>query len=93
MGSHVRKLADSKSEDIRQGGSVTRRFERLITSHLDDLPVHLRSICGLLRSNDIPVNWSQLSKDLRYWDHPTRFVQSHWARQYFRVRPKGEQTT
>ena len=93
MGSHVRDLADSKNEDIRQGGSATRRFERLITSHLDDLPVHLRSICSLLRANDIPINWSRLSKDLRDWDHPTRFVQNNWSRQYFRVRSEGGDTT
>jgi CRISPR system Cascade subunit CasB len=63
--------------------SVEKRFEALLNAHADDLPTHLRHMVGLLRGKNIAVNWGQLLRDLRNWDHPDRFVQRQWARAFW----------
>ena len=79
-------LAMSKIEDL--SGSGERRFTALLDADYEDLPVYLMQIVGLLRSKDIPIDWLQFLKDVSWWNHPDRFVQKRWARDYWR--PKGE---
>src|SRR5262249_54428628 len=50
--------------------SIEKRFVALLNCHEDDLAEHLRHAIGLLRSKEIPVDWIQLLKDLRNWNHP-----------------------
>jgi CRISPR system Cascade subunit CasB len=63
--------------------SIEKRFVALLDSHEDDLSEHLRHAVSLLRSEDIPVDWVRLLKDLCHWNHEDRFVQRRWARAFW----------
>jgi len=78
LGASLARMATGDNED-----SLDRRFTALLKSHREDLPHHLRQVVGLLKSNDIPVDWSQLLKDLLIWDHEEQFVQRNWARSFW----------
>lgn len=72
--------------------SIERRFVALLDCHEDDLPEHLRHAVSLLRSKEIPVDWLQLLRDLRNWNHEGRFVQRNWARAFWGgTQPDNEQ--
>lgn len=68
--------------------SIEKRFVALLDCHEDDMAEHLRHAVSLLRSKDIPVDWLQLLRDLRNWNHEDRFVQRNWARAFW----SGSQT-
>ncbi len=73
MGNHLRMLAAGDE------GATERRFVWLLRLHLDALEPRLRQQISILKANDIALNWHQLIKDLRNWDHSDRFVQRQWA--------------
>jgi CRISPR system Cascade subunit CasB len=75
-------------KSIVAGDSVERRFNALLNCHADDLPVHLRHAIGLLRSNDVPVDWVQLVVDVLDWQGDDREVQRRWARSFWRSQPQ-----
>lgn len=72
----MKSKADSDS-------SIERRFVALLDCHEDDLADHLRHAVSLLRSKETPVDWLQLLRDLRNWNHEDRFVQRNWARAFW----------
>lgn len=74
-----------KKKDERQSkeSSTERRFVALLDADAEDLHYYLRQMIGLLKANDIPVNWEQLFKDIRNWSHDDRFVQRKWARSFW----------
>jgi CRISPR system Cascade subunit CasB len=45
---------------------------------------------SLARSNDVPVDWGQLLRDLLHWGNESKFVQHAWARSYWGT--SGEET-
>lgn len=63
--------------------SIERRFVAVLDSHADDLADHLRHAVSLLRSQEIPVDWAQLLRDLRGWNRESRDVQRQWARAFW----------
>lgn len=63
--------------------SIEKRFVALLDCHEDDLSDHLRHAVSLLRSQEIPIDWGQLLKDLRNWNHMDHFVQRRWARAFW----------
>ncbi len=73
--------------------SAEARFVALLGSHPDDLPGRLREAIGLLRSADsAPApDWVRLLRDLTQWDHPDRYVQMRWARDFYRP-PRAVET-
>jgi CRISPR system Cascade subunit CasB len=73
--------------------SIEKRFVALLNCHEDDLAEHLRHAVSLLRSKEIRVDWLQLLKDLRSWNHPDRFVQLGWARAFWGHADEQTQTT
>lgn len=73
----------ARLSDATNGDSVERRFVALLNCHSEDLSDHLRHAVGLLRTNDIPVNWVQLLRDIQGWDWESRSVQRAWARSYW----------
>ena len=75
MGNHLRALA----REIGDDASTERRFVQLLRMRRDTLEPRLRQHISILKSKDIAVNWHQLFRDLRNWDHPKRFVQRNWA--------------
>lgn len=72
--------------------SIEKRFVALLDCHEDDLAEHLRHAVSLLRSKEIPVDWAQLLRDLRNWNHEDRFVQRRWARAFWGGNQADQQT-
>lgn len=64
-----------------QSPSIERRFITLIDSDEEQLPYRLRQMVGLLKEYEIDFN--KLSKDLLSWNHPDKFVQIRWAREFY----------
>lgn len=74
--------------------STDKRFVRLLNCHEEDLPRQLRHAVRLLASgldDEVrahrllhPVDWIRLLYDVRHFGHPNRFVQEHWARQFWK---------
>jgi CRISPR system Cascade subunit CasB len=64
--------------------SIEKRLVALLNSHQDDLPKHLQHTISLLKSKDIPVNWSQLLHDVQNWHSENHEVQRRWARGFWR---------
>ena len=62
--------------------SIEKRFVALLNAHADDLPDHLRQMVGLLKANDVKINWLQLLNDLNWWDSDGRDVQRRWAKSF-----------
>lgn len=76
LGKSFRQIRD-------QSGSMEKRFTALLGCHRDDLSNHLRRIISLLKAGDIPVDWSQLLRDVSGWSHPDQYVQRKWARSFW----------
>lgn len=78
-----RQQRGSSSSDEKTS-SVERRFVALLNAKKEDLPTHLRQIIGLLKSNEMPINWFRLLKDLKFWTseekHNTR---RKWAKEFW----------
>ncbi|MHA1269853.1 MAG: type I-E CRISPR-associated protein Cse2/CasB [Candidatus Helarchaeota archaeon] len=73
--------------------SIDSRFAALLDSDFDivnniyyggsGLSFRLRQCIRLADSKEIGVDWYELLKDLKNWDHPDNFVKKKWARSYF----------
>lgn len=75
--------ADSKNDPIE------RRLVALLNAETDELPNYLRQIIGLLKSEDVAVNWQRLFEDIQYWeatDENSKYESVHrkWARSFWR---------
>lgn len=81
FGESFRKFKQGLSGDSE---GVDKRVLNLLDSDSEDLPTRLRHAISLLKSKSIPVDWQQLLKDLHAWNHPSRYVQKNWARDYWR---------
>lgn len=79
LGASLRELKND------EGDSVEKRFVALLNAEAEDLPVYLRQIIGLLKSNEKPVgvNWEKLFDDIVRWESDSRFVQKRWARSFW----------
>jgi len=83
FGASMRRLATQLSPDAEPADAVTRRFSVLLTATDERLTHHLRQAVTQLAAHDIAVDFSRLLDDLRHWDHPDRYVQRHWARDFW----------
>lgn len=72
---------------LRESESIDRRFQALIDSDLDQLRFRLRQIVRLIAASEQAIDWGQLLNDLLAWNHPDRYVQLRWARDYFVGQP------
>ena len=70
--------------------SLERRVVALLAARHEDLPEHLRYAVALFRTSDVPVDWSELLRHIRAWQHEDRWVQRRWARDFWRA-PAVEQ--
>ncbi len=77
-------VAEERQKTKETPASVESRFEAILHSHPEDLFQHLRRIVGLLKSNEIPVDWAQLLHDVRRWGWENRQAQWEWARAFWR---------
>lgn len=74
-----------------QSPSIERRFIALIDSDEEQLPYRLRQMTALLKEYEIDFN--NLSKDLLSWNHPDKFIQIRWAREFYnQTAEKNEET-
>ena len=78
LGASMRRLREATDSE-----GPERRMVALLNSDGDDLPEHLRGIVALLRSADVPVDWTQLTHDLLRWNRESREVQRRWATAYW----------
>ena len=79
FGDHMRAAARSESEPA----ATERRFVLLLNTDADDLADYLRQSVSFVKSKAVPVNWDQLFRDLKNWDHPDRYVQKRWANAFW----------
>ena len=82
LGSSLRILKNVSNAD-----SLERRFLTLLNADREDLHVHLKQLFGLLVAKGIPVNFVQLIKDLKNWNHESHYVQQAWANEFWNDRP------
>lgn len=74
-----------------QSPSIERRFIALIDADSEQLTYRLRQMVALLKEYEIDFN--NLSKDLLSWNHPDKFVQINWAKEFYRnSSEKNEET-
>ena len=78
LGASLRWLVNESGSE-----SVERRFVVLLNAHADDLSEHLRQTISLLKSQDIPVDWRQLLRDVINWDDDNRFVQRNLSKAFW----------
>jgi CRISPR system Cascade subunit CasB len=73
--------------------SVERRFSQLLASDQSELPDQLRQAISLLRSGEVPVNWTRLLRDIEHWGYPNHYVQRTWAKCFWPLKrpPKEEE--
>lgn len=62
--------------------SVERRFIALLDSDEGQLPHRLRQMVALLK--EYPIDFDALLKDLLSWNHPDKWVQIKWAREFYK---------
>jgi CRISPR system Cascade subunit CasB len=92
---------DPLEEGVSLGGAMARlerndtlkkRFTWLLDATVDELPSRLKSVVSLLKSKKIGLDYNRLLSDLGYWDHPDGFVQLRWARDFYGLEKKENQT-
>jgi CRISPR system Cascade subunit CasB len=78
LGATLRAVRQSRASE-----SIDRRFQALLDSNSENLPFRLRQAVRLAAASDQSIDWRRLLNDLLNWDHPDRYVQLQWARDYF----------
>jgi CRISPR system Cascade subunit CasB len=76
LGSAFRQIRD-------ESGSIEKRFVALLDADREDLADHLRHNVSLLRAKNVVIDWARLLRDLRGWNHESRFVQIQWSRDFW----------
>ncbi len=93
LGNSLRWLVDHEASETGNREDAEKRIEKrlvvMLNSHQDDLPAHLHHTIGLLKSKDIPINWTQLLWDVQDWQNESRKVQRGWARKFWRGYDRG----
>lgn len=86
-------LRCARNRDPKNHKGLDRRVEILLDSDTTQLPFRLRQAVRFLKSNDVPVNWQKLLRDLTRWRW--HYTQKEWARAYFGLpqTPADEGTT
>jgi CRISPR system Cascade subunit CasB len=96
LGDSLRWLVDHEASENSNREDAEKRVEKrlvaLLNCHRDDLPDHLRHTIGLLKSKEIPVDWTQLLWDIQNWQRESRDVQREWARKFWRGFQKVKET-
>src|SRR5690606_20605057 len=63
--------------------SVELRFRALLSADRADLGPHLRHAGGLVASQNVAIDWRDLHRTLRFWDHPSSKSRRRWAREFW----------
>ena len=78
LASAMRRIAEERKSD-----SIELRFRGLLDCDREDLPDHLRHAVSLAAGAEVPIDFDDLLRAIRAWNHESRFVQRAWARQYW----------
>lgn len=70
--------------------SVEARFRALLGASRPDLSAHLRHAVALVAAHEIGLNWDDLYRAIRYWDHDDDFVRRRWARDFWAGDSSGD---
>lgn len=81
MGKVFTRMADLGAN--KKSKSIERRFEHLLSVDADDLDGHLRQAVSLAKSKGESIDFHQLFSDVKNWDHPEKYVQLRWARDFW----------
>lgn len=86
--------------------STERRVLSLLNADAVALPIHLRHLFALIRGHapDQHLDYDRLLRHVTQWDHPDRWVQRQWARDWWAAsvpptyvetlnQPESEETT
>lgn len=79
-------LAHALRELAANSDSVAQRFRALLDAEAEDLPVHLRHAVSLVRGQEIPLDYDDLLRTVRFWGDPEKSRQRAWARDFFAPR-------
>jgi CRISPR system Cascade subunit CasB len=83
FGESMKTLARNLSGSSELAPAVERRFSVLLASDDERLKHYLRQAVRQLASSDVKVDFVRLLDDLRYWNHPDRYIQRRWARAFW----------
>lgn len=86
------KIGEACAAHQKVSGSTNteRRFIALLDSDRDQLPHRLRQMIALLK--DQPIDFSDMLKQLLYWNNDQKKSQNAWARDFYRTL-NSEKTT
>jgi CRISPR system Cascade subunit CasB len=62
--------------------SLEKRFITLLDSDEEQIAYRLRQMVSLLK--DYPIDFDNLLKDLLSWNHPDKWVQIKWAKEFYK---------
>jgi len=80
-GSSTLAAALRRVRDSTQSDSVEKRFVALLDAHPENLGPHLRHAVSLVRSSEIPIDWHDLLRTIRNWNHES--ARRNWARDFW----------
>lgn len=80
FGATLRRLRATLSAGAE---SLDRRVTALLDADAEDLPYRLRQLVQQLASKNVAPNYYKLVEHLLAWDHPHRYIQRQWARDYW----------
>lgn len=83
-------LASALRQLAERSDSVELRFRGLLDCDREDLPHHLRHAVALAAGAEIPIDFEDLLRAIRAWDHESHFVQRRWARDFWSAIPNAE---
>jgi CRISPR type I-E-associated protein CasB/Cse2 len=69
------------SRDLQQD-PVARRFDRMLTMSIDQIEPALQWALELLASNDLKLDWVQLTDDLSVWGRES--IRLKWAEEFLK---------
>lgn len=78
-----RSLPAVLSEIARTSESVELRFRAMLGASRADLPTHLRHAVALAASHKSPIDWSDLHRAIRFWEHDDDLARRDWARDFW----------
>jgi CRISPR system Cascade subunit CasB len=67
----------------RTSDSVELRFRALLAADKTDLGPHLRHAVSLVAGHGLPLDWRDLHRTVRFWDHPSNRSRRDWARAFW----------
>jgi CRISPR system Cascade subunit CasB len=89
LGRSLRKLIDNEDDEKR----IKRRFDAAATSNsLEEFSHHLRGLIQILKSEDIPLDYPALAKELYFFQFPEArdSVRLRWGRDFYRGYKEAE---